>query len=135
MCVLIFINILICIKVINNIITEIRKKRKITEKELADKINMSLTGFRQAMEKDDFKASTLLLISKALDISIGSFFEEDNYKTQYIIGNKNIQSRIDGNNNINISECLKEVVHLKELLKMKDELILMQKSIIEKNKF
>ena len=47
----------------------------------------------------------------------------------------NIKGRIDGNSNININKCSKEVVHLKELLRMKDELILVEKKLLKRINF
>ena len=61
---------------INNRIAEVRKKRRLSEKLLAAKIGMSLTGFRQAMDKNDFKSSTLIAISKVLNVNVSYLFGE-----------------------------------------------------------
>jgi len=57
-------------------ITELRKLKKITEKELSEGIGMSLTGFRQALANDDFKISTLQKIAQCLKVDISVFLKE-----------------------------------------------------------
>lgn len=57
-------------------ITEIRKLKKITEKELSEKIGMSLTGFRQALANDDFKVRTLQKIAQCLNVDISVLLKE-----------------------------------------------------------
>lgn len=102
---------------INSKITELRKKKRITEKELSTYAKMSLTGFRQAMAKDDFKISTLLLISEFLKVHINYFFmvpESDLMETNAIYQTAN------GNHNqmtIGLNEC----IHKVELLKKENE--------------
>ena len=61
---------------ISNRITEIRKLKKITEKELSEGIGMSLTGFRQALSNDDFKIRTLQKIAQYLNVDISVFLKE-----------------------------------------------------------
>ncbi|MBQ3831779.1 MAG: helix-turn-helix transcriptional regulator [Bacteroidales bacterium] len=57
-------------------ITEIRKLKKITEKELSEKIGMSLTGFRQALANDDFKVRTLPKIAQCINVEISFLIKE-----------------------------------------------------------
>lgn len=58
-------------------ITYIRKIKKITEKELSNGINMSMTGFRQAMANNDFKVSTLQKIADYLKVDLKYFIDNN----------------------------------------------------------
>ena len=124
---------------INKRITEARKKIKISEKELAAKIEMSLTGFRQAMSKDDFKASTLILLSKALEVPVGYFFGEtianvtngdNNNHTQTANGFNISQSIGDKDCPIELKMALEKIKFLEEQLKLNSKII----SLLEQQK-
>ena len=103
---------------INNKITELRKKLKITEKELAEKVGMSLTGFRQAMAKDDFKVSTLTILAKILKAPVSYFFDETGRNV--VSDNKVIYANTNGDNN-NINLQLHDCVHKVRLLEVENE--------------
>lgn len=64
-------------------ITHIRRLRKKSERELSTEIGMSMTGFRQALAKDDFKLSTLLKLSKALNVDICTLVKQNDPIKEY----------------------------------------------------
>ncbi len=104
-------------------ISQIRKIRKITEKELSAEIGMSMTGFRQAMANDDFKVSTLINIAKVLNVDIAYLVKPEtqaNYPDNKLVNEKTVPyGSCDGCN------------QREELLRQKDEIISDLKYMIE----
>ncbi|MFA6924695.1 MAG: helix-turn-helix transcriptional regulator [Bacteroidales bacterium] len=124
---------------ISNNINKYRKAKKITLEELSKKIKMSYTGLRLALENDDFKISTLTKIANVLGVDLNDLLKED---TNISIKNKgnfgvgdNIKQSIGKDAKINNENMfIKEIEHLKELLKNKDEIIKGKDEIIEQLK-
>ncbi|MDR2836774.1 MAG: hypothetical protein LBV69_11410 [Bacteroidales bacterium] len=58
-------------------IIQIRKEKRVSEKDLARGIEMSITGLRQAMAHDDFKISTIKKIATYLDTDLKYFFDDN----------------------------------------------------------
>jgi len=102
-------------------IANLRKLKKITEKEISENIGMSMTGFRQAMANDDFKVSTLQKIADYLKVDIIWFFTKDSDQdsSDYVLNDP--------------KESYKTEVLIQKdlLLKQKDELIQDLKYTIE----
>jgi len=118
---------------ISSRITAARKKKRMPERELASMIGMSITGFRQAMSKDDFKASTLTLLSKALEVPVGFFFDEKQAEGSINDGNNNIMQTANGKNirqhaidvgyKHKFEKAEDKIKGLEELIKAKDKII------------
>jgi transcriptional regulator with XRE-family HTH domain len=58
-------------------IEEIRKIKKISQRELATKADMSLSGYTSLIGNSDAKISTIENIAKALDVSPAIFWKDD----------------------------------------------------------
>lgn len=66
-------------------ISDLMKEKSITQKEISEKINMSITGFQKALNNNDFKTSVLIKIADVLGVPIGYFFDNesnDNISTE-----------------------------------------------------
>lgn len=104
-----------------NKLKHIMSVRNVTQKEIADKINMSQTAFSAAMIRGDFKVATLEKIAKVLRVNPGIFFiddvnssaENDNIILNEPLGNYNIRDVAETNKLID------------KLTKERDEAILM----------
>ena len=90
-------------------IVDLYKRQRITLEELAEKIGMSKTGLHNALKSGDFKISTLARISKALEVPVSYFFEENSEKGK--ISYKEIFDLID----IEIEEVKKLLFYIKRL--------------------
>lgn len=124
---------------ISSNINKFRKAKKITLEELAKKIKMSYTGLRLALENDDFKISTLTKIADVLGVDINDLLKKDadiSIKNKGNIGvgdniKQSIGKDVDFNKKTNNENMLiKEIEHLKELLKSKDEIIKSKDEVI-----
>lgn len=119
---------------IANKITQLRKLRKITEKELSAGIGMSMTGFRQAMANDDFKVSVLLQIASYFRVNITYFLSDVNIS-------ENQQRTLAAEPDIQVFSCAGCKQKL-DLIEQKDALILdlkftidsLKSSIIDKDR-
>jgi transcriptional regulator with XRE-family HTH domain len=58
-------------------IMHVRREKKISEKQLAKGIEMSITGLRQAMAHDDFKVSILKRVSLYLGVSLRYLIDDN----------------------------------------------------------
>ncbi len=94
--------------------------KKLSIKELSEKVGISETGMYKALKKGDFKISTLEKISAILDVPVGYFFEESSKNTGDIIGSQNYNV-----NNISIilDSKQQEIEYLKRELLLKDKII------------
>ena len=61
---------------ISNKIKILAKQKKLSLKEISEKIGMSDTGFLQALKRDDFKTSTLEKLSKYFHVPLLYWFKE-----------------------------------------------------------
>lgn len=59
-------------------IKEITKRKGLTQKELADKMGVSLSAVKQMLGADSLTTSTLEKIASALDCSVADFFRAEN---------------------------------------------------------
>lgn len=126
---------------ITNKINELRVKRKNTEKEIAESIGMSVTGYRQALEKNDFKLSTLYKISEFLQVPITYWFEPEEKNNVYLDNQGSIINQSDVRGNVSVgSQSIQDMQHkielltqeidgLKEQLATKNELIEVLKNL------
>lgn len=91
---------------LGNKIKKIRKKRKMTIKELAEKSDLSV-GMISQIERDKIGLSVTSLwkISQALGVSIGSFFTEELSKSRFIV-RKNERKKLQLANSTAIYELL-----------------------------
>lgn len=118
---------------INNKIKNELKKRKVSYKELAQNINMSITGVNDLLKKNDIKYSTLKKISDYLGLPVTYWFDDE-------VKNVTIASHnhINGNNNkievqltAEIERLKTEIEMLKVELRLKNELIESQRAHIK----
>ena len=109
---------------ISDSINKLRKEKKVSQRELANKIEMSFRGLQVALDKDDFKVSTLEKIAKALQVDISYFFNEGG---NVAIGH-GIKQSVGGKDEIKelraeIEKLSTEIKYLKEKVKDKEDLI------------
>ena len=117
---------------------ELRAANKVTEKQLAVACGMTVNGLRSIISRNDIKLSTLTKIAEYFNVPITYFFDENSPVTNNVVHNNNGSNYIHGNvsgdgNNLNIgqNDCKKELLHLKEILAMKEEMIDMQRTLIK----
>ena len=124
-----------------NKITALRKEKKITEKQLAYACGLTVNGLRSIISRNDAKFSTLIKIADYFNVQIIFFFDDiitsETRTGDITIGNgsNNIQdNRVNGSgHNISVDQTYdrqKEVELLKQIIEMKDEIIELQRSII-----
>ncbi len=91
---------------LGNKIKKLRKKRKMTIKELAEKSDLSI-GMISQIERDKIGLSVTSLwkISQALDVSVGSFFSEELMINQFIV-KKNERKKLQLANSKAVYELL-----------------------------
>jgi len=58
-----------------NLLKDILNQKKISQREISDKIGMTQAGFNNALSSGDFKVSTLEKIAEALGVSVCVFFD------------------------------------------------------------
>ena len=108
-----------------NKLQDLMALRKINQRDLADMIEMSQTAISQAMNRGDFKASTLEKIAKALNVPVSYFFDESADEKKIIQnGNNNI---VGGHNSVSedakLKMCEKEIEYLKKQIEDKEKII------------
>lgn len=92
-------------------------------KRLAEEIGMSEQNLHRCITLNKIQAGELEKIANIFDVPIGYFFDKDAGSS-----NINIGHQVKGNGNkvsgdITLSECQKEIAHLKELLVEKERTI------------
>ena len=107
------------------IIKQLLEERKITKKRLFEYLNTSASGLDTIINKGNPTASTLEKIADFFNVSVDTFFERN---IENIPSNINIGHNITGlvnhvTGDITLSECQKELEHLKTLLQEKDKMI------------
>ena len=113
-----------------NKLRKIIELKKITQKEIAEKIGLSSNAFSAALKKGDFKVSMLEKIAEVLDVPVSYFFDESLSGGQIVNGSFS-GNNISGNNiSVKVNQQAAEIEHLKkelascrELLKAKEEII------------
>ena len=97
--------------------------RKVTQRELADKINISSTAMSQAIKREDFKISMLEDIAKALRVTVSYFFED---KEEILTENNYLEN--------DLLDSVKNQLQMENnFLKKENELL--QNTIKDKNQF
>lgn len=110
-------------------IRELMIQENIEVSELAKKMGKTKQAIYDMLEKKDVNTSLLRDLSSILNVPIAAFFEEGKVN-QNVNGDSNILVGRDNNGNISMEECqdklddaLREIKHLKERLKDKEEMI------------
>jgi len=102
-------------------IKHIIKKSDFSVKHVAKKIGMTHQNLYRLLKKESIESKHLERIAKLLDVPVGYFFNENN--TGVDIDHKVTGDKSSASGDITINEGKKEIKHLKELLKAKDETI------------
>lgn len=99
---------------------KILKTRKITQKELAEKIGVSVTTINDLLKREDLKVSMLEKIAKVLQVPVSYFFDEECNSGQQTNGN-GIHTN-GSNNKISVQSAKKDetIKHLQEKLELKE---------------
>ncbi len=112
---------------------ELMKLKKITQKELSNKIFLSQNAISNILQRGDLKVSVLEKIAEVLSVPVSYFFEEESgtsLNKQITNGNGNVQMNGVNNGSIKLNNAKHEIDKLKaelsgcrEQLKLKDEII------------
>jgi transcriptional regulator with XRE-family HTH domain len=102
------------------IIRDLLERKKMTLRDFSHRIGMSEDGLQKIIRNGSTNTKTIEVIAKELDVPVGIFFDDTPLSTITQKGGKNTAS-IYGN--ISLSDCQKEVKHLRELLKEKERTI------------
>jgi len=68
-------------------INALMREKVVTQKHLAELIDMSVPGLQKALQTNDFKISVLLKISKVFSVPLSYFFLNDNDFSDYDVSN------------------------------------------------
>ncbi|KAA6338516.1 hypothetical protein EZS27_013491 [termite gut metagenome] len=108
------------------LIRDLAEKRKITLREIADRVGISVDGIQKIMRKRSTSTKTIENIARILEVPVGIFFDgfestgnysiADNGSATSIYGNANVKKSINKNDNKD-----KEIEHLKALLEEKEK--------------
>lgn len=109
-----------------NKLEKLRKIRKLTIDELSVKIGMSKNGLSIALRGKNIKVETLERLSKALDVSPKIFFDYEETENLDIAHEPGALYKNSDYEHKYI-ELSKENEHLKEVIKLKDEIISVMK--------
>jgi transcriptional regulator with XRE-family HTH domain len=104
------------------IIKDLCEKKNITIRELATRIGMRDEAVHHLVKKGSTNTSTLEKIAQELDVPVGYFFDDtpNNITANHgsvALGNHSVAG------NISLSDCQKELEHLKQLLEEKERTI------------
>lgn len=111
-------------------IIKLLEERQITKKSLFEYMRTSASGLDSIIKNCNPTAEKIEQIANFFQIPIDYFFDRED------IIYTNIGHHINGNGNkvsgdITLSECQKEIQHLRELLQAKDEIIESKNKLIE----
>jgi transcriptional regulator with XRE-family HTH domain len=112
-------------------ISELCKRRKISAYDIAKHLNKTPQAVYDIFKRKSIDSNLLLLISNILEVPVTYFFDVSEFPdatSQQLSENKNIQG---SNFNSDHSECIRELLHLKEILALKEEMIEMQRTLIK----
>ncbi len=117
-----------------NKIVDLYKRHRMTQEELAEKINMSKTNLSNIiLGKQEAKVSTIEAIAKYFKVPVGCFFEECE-ATGIDINKSNIVQNVNGcyiKQTIGEQECRKELEELrKELMEARKKIIELQDKLL-----
>jgi transcriptional regulator with XRE-family HTH domain len=113
------------------------KERKITARNLCQKIGITESGLWKMVKNDSMQISVLEKIAYLLDVPMAYFFENNtngsNNKNSNNSGGMNVTANGDNNQHqFSIGESEKEIIYLKEIIKLQNELIESLKKLAEK---
>ncbi|WP_072531666.1 helix-turn-helix domain-containing protein [Bacteroides ilei] len=102
-------------------ILELIESNKLTKKDFCKRVEISVQTLDNTLKGAEIGSRKLERIADFFNVSIDYFFDRDNHAF-------NIGHQVTGNGNsvsgdIMLSECQKEIMHLKELLNEKERLI------------
>ena len=123
-------------------IEELRKLRKLSQRELAEKIDMTTKGFQLAVYNNDFKASVLAKIAGVLGVSVSYFFEEQtesksmknvgNFKNNNVISNSNSSTINTDKKDIGLEVKIEDLELQIEELESKNEYLASKNEVLKK---
>lgn len=113
------------------------KQRKINNSNLALSSGLSDVTISKILNGADAKISSIEKIARALEVSVGYFFDEST-SAQNSTGNSNVMVGRDNHGSISTAECqdklddaLLEIKHLKEVVDGKDKLLKEKERFVE----
>ena len=86
---------------VNQDIRKLIELKKMSVKEMSEKINMSEKGFHDLLKRNDLKLSTLEKIAQALGVDIKYFFKDKNDNKFFSDNKINYQKQKGENNTLN----------------------------------
>jgi transcriptional regulator with XRE-family HTH domain len=103
-------------------IRDLVENKNMTIRELSNKIGMTDSAMHALIKKGSTNTSTLEKIAQELDVPVGYFFDDtpNNITANHgsvALGNHSVAG------NISLSDCQKELEHLKQLLEEKERTI------------
>jgi transcriptional regulator with XRE-family HTH domain len=111
-------------------IKNLSEKKGMLLKDLAEKISMSYQNLNRCIRENKISANDLEALAEILGVPVSYFFDEkESLEGKKIIQNGNQNQALSNNHNSNtnatkeLEDCKKEVEHLKERLKDKEEMI------------
>lgn len=107
-----------------NQLDEVFRKKKVVQKDFADKIGVTEVTVTKWKSKESIDAAKLEIISKALNIPISYWFDDDCQLNQSIASGDGSAASVYGNATAGvIADKDKEIEHLKVLLEEKERTI------------
>ena len=101
-----------------HLISELLDKRKITQKDFCEQIQISTTAFRQLVERNSTKTEIIERIARELRVPVGYFFGDNNNIT---MSGQNTQVHNGNGHQIMLSAEQKEIELLRQIITEKDK--------------
>ncbi|MCE5226536.1 MAG: helix-turn-helix domain-containing protein [Macellibacteroides fermentans] len=101
-----------------HLISELLDKRKITQKDFCEQIQISTTAFRQLVERNSTKTEIIERIARELRVPVGYFFGDNNSIT---MSGQNTQVHNGNGHQIMLSAEQKEIELLRQIITEKDK--------------
>ena len=101
-----------------HLISELLDKRKITQKDFCEQIQISTTAFRQLVERNSTKTEIIERIACELGVPVGYFFGDNSSIT---MSGQNTQVHNGNGHQIMLSAEQKEIELLRQIITEKDK--------------
>lgn len=98
------------------------EKQKITIRDLSKQVGITEQGLQKLIRQNSTKTDTLEKIAGVLKVPVSYFFEETETNVSIKMEHNGNGHNIAGKE-VSLSECIKEIEHLTEVIKLKNEII------------